>query len=128
MLQKKQVNKNKRKNQEVDVAVESTKGKNGGKTTSKGASLVAIAPPVCIHDKNHKYVTRGEKGYFTKNYYARRPDCTKNCSECGGEFGSKITISDKTPAYCCRNMFDKYNPCAHAYCHGCWMKHRFGKF
>lgn len=72
-------------------------------------------------------MTFAEKGYFTEKYYKKHPDVTKKCCECGKEFGTEIKVNDKKPVYCCRNMFSKHNPCAHAYCNGCWMTHRFGR-
>jgi hypothetical protein len=130
LKQKNQVNK-KRKNHDLEgelaVVTESTKRVRKGNTATNSASLASlmtILPKVCQHENNHEYVTRGERGYFTASYYAKRPDCTRICVSCKGEFGTTIKICDKTPAYCCRNQFDKHNPCPHAYCHSCWNLYR----
>jgi hypothetical protein len=118
-----QVNK-KRKDEQLAVMVDSPTKRGRNVKTAPGNASLAVLTKVCQHDKDHEYVTNGEKAYFTAKYYAKRPGCTRICFECKGEFGSAITISDKTPAYCCRNQFDKLNPCSHAYCHGCWLKYR----
>jgi hypothetical protein len=139
-LQTKKKNINKRSIKDVDnVIVATTKKtnkekltKNIGKesTTTKmvtkcspvAASLGLLQEKKCAHEKNHEYNTCGDRKYFTEAYYAKSGRMI--CCECEEEFGSSIKVNDKAPAYCCVNRFDKHNPCNHAYCHDCWMKHR----
>jgi hypothetical protein len=102
---------------------------NSKKKKPKRATAIAsvgttIEAKTCNHDKNVEFNASGDRKYFTEAYYANRPTCTQKCFQCEGVFGVSIKVNDKSPAYCCVNRFDKNNPCNHAYCHDCWIKHR----